>query len=70
MADTKASAPSSPCIGVCRMQGPFCAGCGRTLAEIAAWGRLSEPERLRIMRDVLPLRPRPANLSPCPNPGS
>lgn len=52
------------------MQGPFCAGCGRTLQEISVWGALSEAERLRIMREVLPRRPRPATLNPCPNPGS
>lgn len=61
--------PSSPCIGVCRMEGPYCAGCRRTLAEIAQWRELTEAERLRIMRE-LPARRRPATLNPCPNPGS
>jgi predicted Fe-S protein YdhL (DUF1289 family) len=33
----------------------LCEGCGRTLAEIAQWGRLSEAERQVIML-VLPER--------------
>jgi predicted Fe-S protein YdhL (DUF1289 family) len=41
----------SPCIKVCSIEPAtgLCAGCARTLAEIAAWGGLSEAERVRIM---------------------
>lgn len=48
---------SSPCIKVCMVSGQTgqCVGCGRTLKEIAAWGRLSEAERLAIMA-ALPAR--------------
>jgi hypothetical protein len=54
MATEKAS---TPCIQVCAVSGVtgLCIGCGRTLAEIAAWGRLSEPERRAIMA-ALPAR--------------
>ena len=48
--------PSTPCIGICRVERGHCIGCLRTLPEIAAWGRMSEAERLRIMREVLPAR--------------
>lgn len=48
--------PSSPCIGICRVERGYCVGCLRTLSEIAAWSSLSEAERLRIMHDVLPAR--------------
>lgn len=49
--------PLTPCIGVCRLdpQG-FCIGCRRTLDEIARWGTMSDAERLRCMREVLPER--------------
>ena len=48
---------STPCIGVCRLdRDNLCMGCRRTLGEIAAWSRLDESERLRLMREVLPLR--------------
>ena len=42
---------STPCIKVCIVDGGrgLCLGCGRTLSEIAAWGRLSELERRAIM---------------------
>lgn len=45
------SPPSSPCIKVCIVDGGagLCIGCGRTLQEIAAWGRLDETERKAIM---------------------
>lgn len=38
-----ASLPS-PCVSVCRMDAAsgLCAGCLRTLDEIAAWGRMDE----------------------------
>jgi predicted Fe-S protein YdhL (DUF1289 family) len=45
------STVSTPCIRVCiidPMRG-LCEGCGRTLDEIAQWGRLSEARRLAIM---------------------
>ncbi|MGE0595413.1 MAG: DUF1289 domain-containing protein [Hyphomonadaceae bacterium] len=42
---------STPCIKVCAVSGAsgLCVGCGRTLQEIAAWGRLTEAERQAIM---------------------
>jgi predicted Fe-S protein YdhL (DUF1289 family) len=42
---------SSPCIQICVIDpaSGLCEGCGRTLAEIADWSRLSEAERLAIM---------------------
>jgi predicted Fe-S protein YdhL (DUF1289 family) len=45
---------SSPCIKVCAVSGRtgLCIGCGRTLAEIAAWGSLSEAERQAIMAEL------------------
>ena len=30
----------------------LCAGCGRTLDEIARWGSLTETERRRIMAEL------------------
>ena len=48
---------STPCIGVCRLdRDNLCMGCRRSLGEIAAWSRLSEAERLHLMREVLPSR--------------
>jgi uncharacterized protein len=50
-------AMSTPCIGVCSIEpkSGLCLGCGRTLPEVARWGRLSEEERLAIMT-TLPAR--------------
>jgi predicted Fe-S protein YdhL (DUF1289 family) len=47
----------SPCVNVCTVDqmSMLCVGCGRTLAEIAAWSRCSPEERRRIMA-VLPQR--------------
>lgn len=46
--------PSSPCTKVCAVSGQsgLCIGCGRTLAEIAAWGGMSEDERKAIMKEL------------------
>jgi len=48
----------SPCIKVCTMNPAtgLCAGCGRTIEEIARWGGMSHVEREMIMRE-LPARP-------------
>ena len=41
----------SPCTGVCRLDANnLCIGCGRLLAEIAAWSSASEAERREICR--------------------
>lgn len=50
----------SPCTRLCLIDDRtgLCAGCGRTLAEIAAWGRLDDAERRRIMA-MLPARLAP-----------
>jgi predicted Fe-S protein YdhL (DUF1289 family) len=49
----------SPCVKVCVIDAAsgLCAGCGRSLAEIAAWTRLSDAERRAIMA-ALPERLR------------
>lgn len=41
----------TPCIAVCLMdpRTSLCLGCGRTLPEIARWGRMESAERLAIM---------------------
>jgi uncharacterized protein len=46
-----ASAPSTPCVKVCVIDplSALCVGCGRTIAEIAAWTGMSEAERLGVM---------------------
>jgi uncharacterized protein len=45
---------STPCTKACAVSGQTgqCIGCGRTLAEIARWGALTEPERQAIMADL------------------
>jgi predicted Fe-S protein YdhL (DUF1289 family) len=50
-----ADAPvSTPCIKVCAVSGQtgLCIGCGRTLAEIAGWGGMTEAQRQAIMADL------------------
>jgi len=52
--------PLTPCIGICRLDAlGYCIGCRRTGEEIGCWRGMSDAERLRLMRDVLPLRPSP-----------
>lgn len=54
----------SPCIDVCTMdpETGLCAGCGRTLDEIASWSTLDNAARQRIMA-LLPERMRRAGLA-------
>ena len=55
----------SPCIAVCMIdpKSRLCFGCGRTLPEIARWGRMESGERLSIMAE-LPSRMADAGLQP------
>ena len=40
----------SPCVGVCALDADgLCAGCGRSVAEIAAWSTMDDAARLRVM---------------------
>lgn len=40
----------SPCIGVCQVdRDQVCTGCGRSLAEIAAWSQLGDETQARIV---------------------
>ena len=44
----------TPCIKICTLdpRTGLCGGCGRTLDEITAWGRLSAEEHRRIMAEL------------------
>ncbi|HET7201948.1 MAG TPA: DUF1289 domain-containing protein [Steroidobacteraceae bacterium] len=43
-------APASPCVNVCVLDtGRTCIGCGRTVDEIARWGRMSAAEQWRVV---------------------
>jgi predicted Fe-S protein YdhL (DUF1289 family) len=47
----------TPCINVCRLNASgLCVGCRRNVDEIMCWREMSDAERLRLMRDVLPAR--------------
>ena len=51
----------TPCVNVCVIDAAdgLCAGCGRSLDEIARWATMTDPEWQRIMLS-LPDRRRPA----------
>jgi predicted Fe-S protein YdhL (DUF1289 family) len=44
----------SPCVNICRFDrgSPMCAGCGRTLAEIARWGSTDDADRDAVMAEL------------------
>lgn len=45
------AAIETPCVKVCEIDQAtrLCTGCGRSLAEIAAWSTMSREERCRVM---------------------
>ena len=49
MAELTASVVASPCRNICKVARGICTGCGRTLAEIAAWPTAPDAERLAIL---------------------
>jgi hypothetical protein len=46
------TAIASPCINVCRIEGGICAGCARTLDEIARWRQMSAAEKRQVLAAV------------------
>ncbi len=56
-----ATAIVSPCVRLCMVDGRsgLCAGCRRTLPEIARWGAMTDAERQTVVA-ALPGRPQPA----------
>jgi predicted Fe-S protein YdhL (DUF1289 family) len=50
----------TPCINVCVIEAEtgLCAGCGRSLDEIARWSTMSGEERRRIMAGLAERRRR------------
>jgi predicted Fe-S protein YdhL (DUF1289 family) len=46
------SVVKSPCIDVCRMEAGLCAGCLRTIDEIARWSRIGDDEKRLILLAV------------------
>ncbi len=51
-------AVASPCINVCKMNADLCAGCFRTLDEIARWANVGDDERRLILVAVAQRRGR------------
>lgn len=56
----------SPCTGVCRIdaQTALCAGCARSLDEIAAWSRMSDEAKLAVWAELPQRRPKSADKGP------
>ena len=38
----------SPCVKICVVEADVCIGCGRTLADIAAWSAMDEAQRRKV----------------------
>ncbi len=49
---------ASPCVDVCRMEGGLCAGCLRTLEEIAAWSQASDAYKRAVLERIALRRAR------------
>jgi predicted Fe-S protein YdhL (DUF1289 family) len=52
-------AVASPCINVCKMEAGLCAGCFRTLDEIARWANIGDDDKELILAAVAQRRSRP-----------
>jgi len=44
----------SPCVSICRMDAAngFCAGCLRTIDEIAGWSRMADTDKRSVWRAI------------------
>jgi uncharacterized protein len=50
------AAANSPCVKICVLdpERRICVGCGRTMAEIGGWLRMSDAERIAVKRELGP----------------
>lgn len=55
---TECAVVNSPCINVCRMEEDVCAGCFRTLGEIAGWASAGDDDKRLILAAAAQRRPR------------
>ena len=46
------SVVASPCINVCKMEDGLCAGCFRTIDEIALWANVGDDDKRAILAAV------------------
>jgi predicted Fe-S protein YdhL (DUF1289 family) len=51
-------AVASPCVDVCKMEGGLCAGCHRTIDEIASWASVGDEGKRLILAAVAQRRAR------------
>ena len=50
----EAVAVPSPCVNICRMEAAsgLCAGCWRTIDEIAAWSKMDDDGKRRVWQAI------------------
>jgi predicted Fe-S protein YdhL (DUF1289 family) len=50
----EAAAVPSPCVNICRMEAAsgLCAGCWRTIDEIAAWSKMDDEGKRRVWQAI------------------
>lgn len=50
----QAPAVPSPCVNICRMEAAsgLCAGCWRTIDEIAAWSRMDDDAKRQVWQAI------------------
>ena len=54
---TQPAAPASPCINVCVLDADrTCTGCGRSIDEIARWGRMTAAEQWQVVARIAEAR--------------
>jgi uncharacterized protein len=51
-------AVASPCVNICRMEDGLCAGCFRTIDEIARWANSGDEDKRLILAAVAQRRIR------------
>ena len=61
----------SPCVSVCRIDAEtgYCAGCHRTIEEIAEWGGMADERKRQVWAELRLRRARLHPVTPTPAPG-
>jgi len=42
----------TPCIKVCKVEGSYCLGCGRSIKQLRRWSKYTDEQRKKIIEEL------------------
>ena len=42
----------TPCVKVCKLEGSYCIGCGRSKQQLRRWSKYTDQQRKQIIKEI------------------